>query len=146
MNTEVAHRTTGDWDEKLVKHSKQITNHETLSPAPLPSVYLIMTDKAFYCRYLPGFKTHEPKDGKAWVLEGDDRRLNTTGFPFLGNSTQTRFRSDENIVQLHLSGLWLSGTAWSFPYTFSYCNSITSFYGLTFSPNLHIQYVKGIMY
>jgi hypothetical protein len=55
----------------------------------------------------------------------------------------------KSTAELHLSGRWLSGSAWTFGWTFSYCNCTTSFfYGLKFSPicQIHIRNCILIFY
>ena len=41
---------------------------------------------------------------------------------------QTTARNKEELVELHMSGRWLSGSAWPFGWTLSYCNCTASFF------------------
>ena len=48
-------------------------------------------------------------------------------------------------VELHLSGRWLSDSAWPFRQKFSYCNFTKSFYGLNFFPNFQMHISNSVL-
>ena len=45
-------------------------------------------------------------------------------------------RGNQSTVEIHLSGRWLSGSAWPFWQTFSDCNCTACFYGWKFFPQM----------